>query len=354
MTTTAIKPVSATSSNAVAIIKPEQQQAMIQVWTKDLNKLTEAQGFNLTQEEKNFGTSMITGLVSRCVKDKIDTRQLNMTAFLEDVKHNSKLQMSLAEQDVYLDIRNNGATGLKDVTIKRQYQGVQKIMRRFSTKKIVRFADGIVCQGDVFENKFDFATGLNKIVYEPNANIDHNDLKNITNAFAIAYVEELGTIVPYVCVINKQRIMRAFNASAAGGKGPWSTDTARMVRKTAYWCLYNDVFKPYIEIPSNLQESFAATEDEMDFNATAETNDEVYDMPVEETNDFTVEQDDFQAYLNEMDNRGEPTDVIVGSSTIEVNELVCSNCGKKISDKVAKYSQDKFGRHLCMDCQKNS
>lgn len=309
-----IKPVAAATSNAVAIIKPDQQQAMIQTWTQDLISLTKAQKCPLTQEEKGFAAPIITSLVSRCVKDKIDTRQLNMTGFLEDVKHNSKLQMSLAEQDVYLDIRNNGATGLKDVTIKRQYQGVQKIMRRFSTKKIVRFADGIVCEGDKFENKFDFSTGLNKIVYEPNESVDHNNLKNITKAFAIAYVEELGTIVPYVCIINKQRIMRAFNASAAKDKGPWNTDTARMVRKTAYWCLYNDVFKPYIEIPSNLQESFAATEDEMDFSAQPETiNDAVYDMPVEDTNDFSTEvvepeQDDFNAYLDQQEEQPQVID----------------------------------------------
>lgn len=323
MTTTSIKPVAAATSNAPAVIKAEEQQSYIQVWSQGLDKLTTTQGFELSPEERNFGVSMITELVARCAKDKTDTRQLNMTNFLEQVKHNSKLQMSVAEQEVYLDIRNNSATGLKDVTIRRQYQGVQKIMRRYSTKKIVRFADGIVCQGDTFENEFDFSTGLNKIRYVANPNVDHNNLSNITNAFAIAYVEELGTLVPYVCVINKQRIMRAFNASAAGNKGPWNTDTARMVRKTAYWCLYNDVFKPYIEIPSNLQESFAATEDEMDFSAQPEidTDNTVYDMPVEETNDFTAEvveteQDDFMAYLNEKDKEEQNT--IIDSEEKEV------------------------------------
>ncbi|EGO63592.1 hypothetical protein [Acetonema longum] len=35
-----------------------------------------------------------------------------------------------------------------------------------------------------------------------------------------------------------------------------------------------------------------------------------------------------------------------------VHKDVCSDCGKSITAKVAKYSSDKIGRALCMDCQK--
>lgn len=31
---------------------------------------------------------------------------------------------------------------------------------------------------------------------------------------------------------------------------------------------------------------------------------------------------------------------------------VCSECGVEVTDKVAKYSKDKFGKVLCFDCQK--
>ena len=316
MTTTAIKPMQAQNANTPMVIKPNEQIQIIKSWTQDLDELTRTQAFNLTPEEHNFGVSIITGLVDRCVKDKIDVRQLNMTNFLEQVKHNSKMQFSLQEQDIFLDIRNNSSTGLKDITIRKQYQGVQKVMRRYCTKKIVRFADGIVYKGDTFEYGLDFATGLNKITYKQNPNTDHSRLENVTHAFAIAYVDEMKTLVPYVCVIDKARIMRAFNASAAKDKGPWSTDTARMVRKTAYWCLYNDIFKPFIEIPSDLQTSFAATEDEMDFNNTETqepADDNVYDIPTDEnTTDFVVEpeteqpqEQSFIDYLDEQDAKGQ-------------------------------------------------
>ncbi|CAB1262838.1 hypothetical protein ACFHWD_18225 [Clostridium sp. MT-14] len=35
------------------------------------------------------------------------------------------------------------------------------------------------------------------------------------------------------------------------------------------------------------------------------------------------------------------------------SELLCENCGNVISEKVANYSAQKFGKMLCMNCQKN-
>lgn len=320
--TNEVKPIAPAKALAPSIIKPEEQITMVRVWSQDLDKHIKTQNFELTPDERNFGVSIITGLVDKCAKDKIDTNQLNMTNFLEQVKHYGKMQLSLQEQDIYLDVRNNKDTGLKDVAIRKQYQGIQKLMTRYSTKKIVRFADGIVCTGDKFSNVFDYATGLNKIVYEPNDEVNHNDLKNITKAFAIAYVEELGKLVPYVVVINKTRIMRAYNASPSKEKTVWNTDTARMVRKTAYWCLYNDIFKPFIEIPSNLQTSFAATEDDMEFSNESEVvNAQTYDIPVE-SNFSAPEQEEtiviennpaHEVYYSEYKNNKDKYNLVPGS-----------------------------------------
>ena len=35
------------------------------------------------------------------------------------------------------------------------------------------------------------------------------------------------------------------------------------------------------------------------------------------------------------------------------HSLTCSDCGKNISQKIADYSQSKFGRFLCFDCQQS-
>lgn len=38
----------------------------------------------------------------------------------------------------------------------------------------------------------------------------------------------------------------------------------------------------------------------------------------------------------------------------EETGIVCANCGKAVTQKVASYSQGKFGKVLCMDCQKGA
>ena len=322
MTTPTIKPVASANSSLPQIIQPKDQQVMVKVWSDDLDKLTKAQNFKLTPTERNFATSIIYGLVDKCTKDKIDTRQLNMTNFLEQVKHFGKMQLSLQEKELYIDIRNNGATGMKDVTISRQYQAIQKLMTRYCTKKIVRYVDGIVCEGDPFTTATDFGTGLIKITrHDKNESVDRSDLRNIKKAYAIAYVNELGTIVPYVKIIEKKRIMTAYNCSPSKEKTVWNNHTERMVIKTAYWCLYNDIMKPFVEIPSDLQESFAATEEDMSFENAPETEDgvdeNVYDLPTEDfSNDYTeattVEptnenvSQDFMDYLDEQEKSLDP------------------------------------------------
>ena len=280
--TVAIKPMGATTK-APQIIAPNQQQAMVKVWNDSLTKLTQEQNFKLTPTERNFATSTLYGIVDKCTKDKIDVNQLNTTNFLEQIKHFSKMQVSLQNKEFYIDIRNNSSTGMKDITLSLQYQGIQKLMTRYSTKKIVRFVDGIVCKGDTFKTTTDFNTGLMKIVaHEKNQNIDRSQLQNIEKAYAIAYVNELGSIVPYVKIIEKKRIMTAYNCSPSRDKTVWNAHTERMVIKTAYWCLYNDIIKPFIEVPSDLQESFAQVQDDMDFNQETQVDNQVYDIPTEE------------------------------------------------------------------------
>lgn len=42
------------------------------------------------------------------------------------------------------------------------------------------------------------------------------------------------------------------------------------------------------------------------------------------------------------------------SKAAEESGIVCSKCGKPVTQKVASYSQSKFGAILCMDCQKGA
>lgn len=42
------------------------------------------------------------------------------------------------------------------------------------------------------------------------------------------------------------------------------------------------------------------------------------------------------------------------SKKAEDTGIVCENCGKGVTQKVASYSQSKYGKILCMDCQKGA
>ena len=95
-----------TESNGIKIVSPTNQLDIVKQWNAQLGELVEAQQDELTPEEKTFGVSILTNLAYRCIKDKIDISELRMTNFLEQVKHYAKLKLSIAEGEIYLDIRN--------------------------------------------------------------------------------------------------------------------------------------------------------------------------------------------------------------------------------------------------------
>ena len=254
------------SNGGNQLITAQNQLDIVKDWTSQLDKLTTVQHSKLSDKEKQFGVSIITNLVGRCVQGGIRANELDLTNFLEQVKHISKQQLSIAEKELYLDIRNNSKTGLKTVTISRQYQGIQKLMMRYCTKKVVRFMDGIVCTGDTFKTTTDFESGMERIIsHVKSSAYDKNDWSKIQCAYAIAYVEEYGKLVPYTCIIDKRRIQRG--RQAAQTDNVWRSDLATMVTKTAYWCLWAQM-RPYMDLPVDMQESIAATEDPMDFSKT--------------------------------------------------------------------------------------
>jgi hypothetical protein len=50
-----------------------------------------------------------------------------------------------------------------------------------------------------------------------------------------------------------------------------------MVLKTAAWVLYNNVLKPYIEIPTSLKKDWEETNDQMEFESlNAESQEQQY------------------------------------------------------------------------------
>ena len=225
----------------------------------------------LTAKEKAYAADIVMGIIKEVEERKISWHDVDVKNVIGQVKRYARLGLSMSEKEIYVDIRRNGKTGKQEVNIKKQYQGIERELVRWCSKKILRFLDGVICKGDEFETEVDFELGLEKIVkHKKNKSVDRNKLENITGAYKIAYVEENGKLVQYPVIIDRNRILRAMAASPTNEKPIWKADTQRMVLKTASWCLYQYVLRPFVNVPIELKDDWAKTQDEMNFNAIAE------------------------------------------------------------------------------------
>lgn len=225
----------------------------------------------LTAKEKAYAADIVMGIIKEVEVRNISWHDVDVKNVIGQVKRYARLGLSMSENEIYVDIRRNGKTGKQEVNIKKQYQGIERELVRWCSKKILRFLDGVICKGDEFETEVDFELGLEKIVkHKKNNTIDRNKLDNITGAYKIAYVEENGKLVQYAVIIDRNRILRAMAASPTNDKPVWKADTQRMVLKTASWCLYQYVLRPFVNVPIELKDDWAKTQDEMNFNTIAE------------------------------------------------------------------------------------
>src|SRR5690554_1309892 len=247
----------------------------------------------LTDKEKSYATGIVSAVIKKVEEENVDWNVVDVKNVVEQIKSYARLGLSIADNELYIDMRNNGKTGKKDINIKKQYQGIEKELVKWCKKPIVRFYQDIICKGDKFITKVDFETGLKKVLeHEINNDIDRNKLENITGAYKIAYVHEDEKLVQYLCEIDKNRIMRAYNASPTKEKAIWKADTQRMVLKTASWCLYNYVLKPFVNVPVELKKDWERTKDNYNFDdvedivteevKTNANTGEVIDVPDEE------------------------------------------------------------------------
>lgn len=280
------------SKNATVAVTPKKEEtALTDVGQKITTYLLEQtqsfariEGTELTGEEKIFAVNTICDIDKKLREQGIDWKQVDVIGCKvpQQIKRYARLGLSTSDGEIYVDVRYNSKTGKNDVTIKKQYQGVEKEIIKFCSKKIDHFKRGVICVGDEFEIEEDFETGYDKVTKHkknPDKNLDRNLLDNIVGAYEIAY-EKLpdGSFVQHVALIDKNRIMRAYNASPSREKTVWKNDTQRMVLKTAAWVLYNNVLKPYIEIPTSLKKDWEETNDQMEFESLNAESQEQQDI----------------------------------------------------------------------------
>jgi hypothetical protein len=280
------------SKNAAVAVTPKKEETALtdvgQRTTKYLLAQVESfariEGTELTGEEKIFAVNTICDIDKKLREQGVNWQQVDVIGckIPQQIKRYARLGLSTSDGEIYVDVRFNGKTGKNDVFIKKQYQGVEKEIIKYCTKKIDHFKRGVICVGDEFEIEEDFETGYDKVTKHkknPDKNLDRNLLDNITGAYEIAY-EKLpdGSFVQHVALIDKNRIMRAYNASPSREKTVWKNDTQRMVLKTAAWVLYNNVLKPYIEIPTSLKKDWEETNDQMEFESLNAESQEQQDI----------------------------------------------------------------------------
>lgn len=244
---------------------------IIEYFIGQVQDVARLQGGELNGVEREFAVNTICDIDKKLREQGIKWNDVDVTGckIPQQIKRYARLGLSTSDSEIYVDVRWNGKTGKQDVYIKKQYQGVEKEIIKYCSKPIDHFKRGIICVGDEFEVEEDFETGYDKVtkhIKNPNKTLDRNLLDNIVGAYEIAY-EKLpdGKYVQHVARIDKNRIMRAYNTSASKEKGVWNKDTQRMVLKTAAWVLYNNVLKPYIEIPTSLKKDWEETNDQMEF-----------------------------------------------------------------------------------------
>lgn len=189
--------------------------------------------------------------------------------YIGDIKRWAKLGID-SNDHLYPDIRRNSKTGMVDLKIKPQYQTIEKLIIKYCSKKVVSFRTDVICVGDDFETDFDFENGVEKVVkHTKSPDRNPNSLDDITGAYKIAYYEEPnGKRTQILCVIDKNRIMRAYNAAQT--KNVWNADTLKMVKKTVTWEMWNsEVIRPFMNFPTDILEDLSIVDENSDVDFTS-------------------------------------------------------------------------------------
>lgn len=231
----------------------------------------------MTNAQKSNVLSLFAELKTNMAKrgiTSIASIDMQGSNYIEQVKKWSRLNLSPYDK-LFTDIRaikdkNGNLTGKYSVTIKPQYQTLEKIMILYCRLPIIRFKGDIICVGDKLQTEDDFSTGLTKITgHIKNEKIDRNKYENVIGAYKIAYLnyENNGKLTQLAVIIDKDRIERA--RKAATTKDIWNSDPIKMIKKTATWELYNsEQIRPFLQFPSDIANNASIIEqsEEMDWN----------------------------------------------------------------------------------------
>ena len=268
------QPQTAVATKQESSVAPQRKGSFAERFLNQVVAYAETSGSKIDSKTKALAVDIITATNKVVLGGQYNWSEIDIQGsnLISQIKRWSSLGVTM-EDHLFVDIRNNGKTGLKDITIKPQYQTVEKLIRLYYSLPVVRFKTEIVCVGDEVVEEEDFETGLSKIVkHTRNNDIDRNCLDNIIGAYKILYFKDGNSINQYVVRIDKNRITRAMNASSSREKTVWKLDSVKMTKKTVTWEMWNDSnVRAFMNFPEELQGDLSVMEETSDMDWGAET-----------------------------------------------------------------------------------
>lgn len=146
----------------------------------------------------------------------------DVSAFMGAMAEAARLGLVPGTEQYYLTVRSGKIQGIVG------YQGVVELMYRSGT------VHAVICDVVRRSDQFYIDQVHREVQHQPADGLtwfDETERGPVIGAYAFAVMAD-GT-TSHIVRIGNERIARARAASAAGDKGPWATDYAAMVRKTA-------------------------------------------------------------------------------------------------------------------------
>lgn len=282
------------------------------------------------------------GIFSMLVKSSPELTACSQTSLIGAVIQT--VQLGLTPGNIghcyYIPFNNKKKDGTyqREVQFILGYRGIVELVNR-SGKAVILGAE-VVYENDEFECEL----GLNPVLKHKPTMSDRGTIKGV---YCIA--KNLVANEKVYVYLRKDDIDKVRASSKAGSSdySPWSTWYEEMAKKTAVKRLCK-----LLPLSVDIQKGVGADE-----TVKTRIDKDMVDIP-DETNyeiiDATAVKSEEPVETPIPDQNAENSIITSANSGVVADTpIVCKGCDIVISPKVAKFSKDKYGKELCIDCQKS-
>jgi len=227
-----------------------------------------------------------------------------------------------------------------ELKFQTDYKGEVKLCKLYGEPKIKEIYAKLVREGDILTEKIE--NGTQQINFEP---IPFND-NPITGAFAVVVYENGSLISEMMSVAEIEKTRDTFSKMPKGKA--WTNSFGEMCKKTVLR-----------RLTKNITLVFENDHQDKAYDEGSDANFIEKEIPTISDPFLDATDAEIKEEVKEESEYPEPTtfpeeNVPRGTSqkTPEKEELNCYACKKTVTEKVSKYSKDKYGQSLCFECQK--